>query len=193
MLQGLFDPDRLGHTWLAVLTRVTLVVRGIVHGALGLQALSMYRGLGARSCPNERQLAADAFQWPFGDWVVVLAGLALIAFAVSQVFAAISGRLERNLDVQELRREAGEWAVRVSQFGVAARAVVFALLGWTIVAAGWSRNPSDVGNTASSLRTLAEQPGALGRWLLGVTAAGFVAYGFYEMIHARYLHIRRIH
>jgi hypothetical protein len=193
MLQGLFDPDRLGHTWLAVLTRVTLVVRGIVHGALGLQALSMYRGLGARSGPNERQLAAEAFQWPFGDWVVVLAGLALIAFAVSQVFAAISGRLERNLDVQELRREAGEWAVRVSQFGVAARAVVFALLGWTIVAAGWSRNPSDVGNTASSLRTLAEQPGALGRWLLGVTAAGFVAYGFYEIIHARYLRIRRIH
>jgi hypothetical protein len=32
----------------------------------------------------------------------------------------------------------------------------------------------------------------LGRWLLGVTAAGFVAYGFYEIIHARYLHIRRV-
>ena len=193
ILQGLFDPDRLGHRWLAVFTRVTLVVRGIVHGALGLQALTMYRGLGARSGPSERQLAAEAFQWPFGDWVVVLAGLGLIAFAVSQVFAAITGRLERNLDVQELRREAGVWAVGVSRFGVAARAVVFALLGWTIVAGGWSRDPGEVGNMASSLRTLAEQPGALGRWLLGVTAAGFVAYGFYEMIHARYLHIRRIH
>jgi hypothetical protein len=34
--------------------------------------------------------------------------------------------------------------------------------------------------------------GVLGRWLLGVTAAGFVAYGFYEIIHARYLHIRRV-
>ena len=72
------------------------------------------------------------------------------------------------------------------------RAVVFALLGWAIVVAGWSRDPSEVGTTASSLRTLAGQPGALGRWLLGVTAAGFVAYGFCEMIHARYLHIRRV-
>jgi hypothetical protein len=193
ILQGLFDPDRLGHTWLAVLTRVTLVARGVVHGALGLQALSMYRGLGAASRTTERRIAAEAFQWPFGDWAVVLAGLGLIGYSVLQISAAISGRLERNLDVQELRREAGEWAVGISRFGVAARAVVFALLGWTIVAAGWSRNPSDVGNTAASLRTLAEQPGALGRWLLGVTAAGFVAYGFYEMIHARYLHIRRIH
>jgi hypothetical protein len=25
-----------------------------------------------------------------------------------------------------------------------------------------------------------------------VAAAGFVAYGFYEIIHARYLHIRRV-
>jgi hypothetical protein len=56
---------------------------------------------------------------------------------------------------------------------------------------GWSRDMSEVGSTTSSLRTLAAQPGALGQWLLGVTAAGFVAYGFYEMIHARYLHIRR--
>jgi uncharacterized protein DUF1206 len=39
-------------------------------------------------------------------------------------------------------------------------------------------------------RWTAEQPGALGRWLVGMTAAGFVAYGFYEIIHARYLHRR---
>ena len=137
-------------------------------------------------------MATEAFRWPLGDWLVVLAGLGLIGFAVQQVYAAITCRLERNLDVEEMRREAGEWAVGLSRFGVAARAVVFALLGWAIVVAGWSRDPSEVGTTASSLRTLAEQPGALGRWLLGVTAAGFVAYGFYEIIHARYLHIRRV-
>jgi hypothetical protein len=27
---------------------------------------------------------------------------------------------------------------------------------------------------------------------LGVTAAGFIAFGFFEIIHARYLHIRRV-
>jgi hypothetical protein len=91
-----------------------------------------------------------------------------------------------------MRREAGDWAVGLSRFGVGARAVVFALLGWTIVLAGWSRDPSQVGTTTSSLITLAEQPGVLGRWLLGVTAAGFVAYGFYEILHTRYLHIRRV-
>ena len=168
------------------------MARGVVHAVLGWQAFRLYRGLSGSSGTSERAVATEAFQWPLGDWLVVVAGLSLIGFALQQVYAAITCRLERNLDVEEVRREAGDWAVGLSRFGVAARAVVFALLGWTIVVAGWSRDPSEVGTTASSLRTLAEQPGALGRWLVGVTAAGFVAYGFYEIIHARYLHIRRV-
>jgi len=192
ILQGLFDPDRLGNDWRGLPIRASFVVRGVVHAALGWQAFRLYRGLSASSGTSRREVAAEAFRWPLGDWLVVLAGLGLIGFAVQQVYAAITCRLERNLDVEEMRRETGEWAVGLSRFGVAARAVVFALLGWAIVAAGWSRDPSEVGTTASSFRTLADQPGALGRWLLGVAAAGFVAYGFYEIIHARYLHIRRV-
>ncbi len=165
---------------------------GILHAALGRQAYRLYRGLSGSSGTSEREVASQAFRWPLGDWLVVLAGLGLIGFAVHQVYTAITCRLERNLAVNELRREAGEWAVGLSRFGVAARAVVFALFGWAIVVAGWSRDPSKVGTTASSLRALAGQPGPLGRWLMGVTAAGFVAYGFYQIIHARYLHIRRV-
>jgi uncharacterized protein DUF1206 len=192
VLQSLFDPDRLGHDWRGLAIRASFVVRGVVHAMLGRQAFRLYRGLSGSSGSREREVATEAFRWPLGDWLVVLAGLGLIGFAVQQVYAAITCRLERNLDVEEMRREAGEWAVRVSRFGVAARAVVFALLGWAIVVAGWFRDPSGVGTTASSFRTLAAQPGGLGRWLLGVTATGFVAYGFYEIIHARYLHIRRV-
>ena len=192
VLQGLFDPDRLGHDWGGLAMRASFVVRGVVHAALGWQAFGLYRGLSARSGTSEREVATEAFQWPLGDWLVVLAGIGLIGFAVQQVYAAITGRLERNLDVEKMRREAGEWAVGLSRFGVAARAVVFAVLGWAIVVAGWFRDPSEVGTTASSFRTLAAQPGGLGRWLLGITAAGFVAYGFYEIIHARYLRIRRV-
>ena len=192
ILQGLLDPDRLGNNWRSLATRASFVARGVLHAVLGWQAFRLYRGLSAASGTSEREVATEAFRWPLGDWLVVLAGLGLIGFAVQQVYAAITCRLERNLDVEGMRREAGEWAVGLSRFGVAARAVVFVLLGWAIVVAGWFRDPSEVGTTASSFRTLAAQPGGLGRWLLGVTAAGFVAYGFYEIIHARYLHIRRV-
>jgi hypothetical protein len=192
ILQGLFDTDRLGRHWRGLAFRASFVARGALHAVLGWQAFRAYRGLSAGSGTSVREAAAEAFQWPLGDWLVVLVGLGLIGFAGQQVYAAITSRLERNLDVDQMRREAGEWAVGLSRFGVAARAVVCALLGWAIVVAGWSRDPSEVGTTALSFRTLAAQPGGLGRWLLGVAAAGFVAYGFYEILHARYLHIRRV-
>jgi hypothetical protein len=190
ILQGLFDPGRLGHGWRGLAMRVSFVARGVVHAALGLQALRIYRGLSASSGTSEREVAVEAFRWPLGDWLVVLVGLGLIGFAVQQIYAAITSRLDRDLDVAQMRREAGEWAVGLSRFGVAARAIVFAVLGWGIAVAGWFRDASEVGTAASSMRTLAAQPGGVGRWLLGVTAAGFMAYGFYQIIHARYLHIR---
>jgi hypothetical protein len=190
LLQGVVDPDRLGHAWRGLALRVSFVVLGVVHAALGLQAFRVYRGLSEASGISQREVATEAFAWPLGDWLVVLAGLGLIGFAVQQIYAAITCRLERDLDVAKMRREAGDWAVAFSRFGVAARAIVFALLGWGIVVAGWLRDASEVGTMASSLRILAAQPGGVGRWLLGVTATGFVAYGFYQVIHARYLRIR---
>ena len=189
IIQGLLDTGHRGRGMKGLALRVSYVARGAVHAMVGLQALRLYRGLGG-SRTTERDVAAEAFAWPFGDWLVMLAGLGLIAFAVKQVHSAITGKLERDLNVAGLRRDAGEWAVHVSRFGVAARAVVFALLGWGLAVAGWFRDVSEVGGTATSLRTLAAQPGSLGRWLLAVTAAGFIAYGFYQIIHARYLRIR---
>ena len=192
ILQGLLDPDRLGHSWSGLAMRGSFVVRGVLHALLGVQAFGLYRGISGASRASEREMATEAFQWPFGDWLVVLVGLGLLGFAVQQVFAAVTVRLERNLNVSALRREAGEWAVGISRFGIAGRAAAFALIGWSVVAAGWSRDASEVDTMTSALRTLADQPGSLGRWLFGATAAGLAAYGFYEIIHARYLHIRRI-
>jgi nucleotide-binding universal stress UspA family protein len=117
VLQGLLDSDRLGHAWRAVALRLSYVGRGAVHAALGLQVVRIYRGLSQSSGTSEREMAAEAFRWPLGDWLVVLAGVVLIGFAVHQVYAAITSRLERDLDLANLRRNAGEWAVTLSRFG----------------------------------------------------------------------------
>ena len=190
IIQGVADPERWGTAWKGIGMRTGFVARGVLHAALGLQAWRLYRGLGGATTSAERRVAGEALDWPFGEWLLVLAGLGVIGFAVQQIYAAFQGRLEQNLDLAELRREAGTWAVGVSRFGVAARAVVLALLGWGAMAAGWFQDASEVNTTASSLRALGSQPGELGQWLLGMVAAGFIAYGFYQIVHARYLRIR---
>jgi hypothetical protein len=64
VLQGLFDPDRLGHDWRGLAICATFVVRGGLHAVLGWQAFRLYRGLSAGSGTNEREVATEAFQWP---------------------------------------------------------------------------------------------------------------------------------
>jgi hypothetical protein len=190
IIQGILDPERYGTGWKGLGMRIGFVGRGVMHAAIGWQALRLYNGLRAGRGSTERAVASEALAWPLGDWALVLTGLGVIAFAVHEVYSASKGRLEKNLDIGELRREAGNWAVAVSRFGVAARAIVLGLLGWGAVSAGWFRDASEVNTTASSLRTLGAQPGDLGRFLLAVAAAGFLAYGFYQFVHARYLRIR---
>ena len=190
IVQGVIDPERDGRGWKGIAMRIGFVARGVMHAALGWQALRLHRGLSSSGGPAERTVARELLAWPYGEWVLVVIGLGLIAFAIQQIYSGFTGRLERGLDVSQLRRDAGEWAVHVSRFGVAARAVVFIVLGWSAVVAGWSRDASEVSTTAASLRTLGSQPGELGRWLLALAAAGFIAYGFYQIVHARYLRIR---
>jgi hypothetical protein len=190
VVQGLLDTERYGRGWKGAAMRIGFVARGLMHGALGWHALRLHRGLASTGAAGERVLARELLTWPLGDWLLVLAGLGLIGFAIWQIYAGFRGQLEPGLDVQRLRRDAGDWAVQVSRFGLAARALVFIVLGWGVVAAGWFRDVSEVNTTASSLRTLGAQPGTLGRWLLGLAAAGFIAYGFYQIVHARYLRIR---
>jgi hypothetical protein len=190
VLQGILDPERHGRSWRGLALRIGFVARGVMHAAVGWQAVRLHRGLSASGGATERSVARELLAWPLGDWLLVLAGLGLIGFGVQQIYAGFTGRLERGLALDELRREAGGWAVHVSRFGVAARAVVFLVLGWGAVTGGWFRDVSEVNTTASSLRTLGAQPGSLGQWLLGITAAGFIAYGFYQIVHARYLRIR---
>jgi hypothetical protein len=192
VLQGVLDPDRLGRDWHAVAKRIGYVIRGLFHGALGWYALRLGRGLGRASGDTEREAALEALQWPFGDWVLVLVGACLAGFAAVELYHAITSHFEPNLQVDRMKREVGEWAEGVCRFGVGARSIVLILLGWAVVVAGWSRDASEVGTTETSLRTIAGQPAGTGRWLLALTATGLVAYGFYEILHARFLRIRKV-
>ena len=79
------------------------------------------------------------------------------------------------------------WAVRVSRFGIAARGVVFGVIGVLFVNAALHANPQEAGGVSDALRTLRQQP--YGVWILAVIGIGLVAYGVYEFVRARYRRI----
>jgi hypothetical protein len=68
--------------------------------------------------------------------------------------------------------------------GLFARAVVFGLVAWFLVKAAVEFDPDEAVGLDGALRKLADAP--YGPLLLGVTAAGLVAYGLFCVAQARY-------
>lgn len=174
------------HAYAGYIARGLNVIRGLVYGALGLKALKLAVGLrGGDSGPEP--LVREALRWPLGEWMIVMAAVGVGWYGLVQIFHAFKGRLEPDLDGPTLRRRAGDWALQVSRGGIGARGVVLVLLAFGLVRAAVWRRPSEAGGIDSSLLTLNMLPqGAL---LLGAAAVGLLAYGIYQLLHARYAEV----
>jgi hypothetical protein len=188
------DAERRGDDPTSLAVRTGHAIRGIAYGLLGLEALrsiSERGGAGGEGGERAESLTARLFEMPFGTALVYLAALGFVGYAGYQAYRAWSEKKVRShLDLAEAGPARARWIVRIGQFGIAARAVVFALLGVFLVRAARERDSSEAGGLSDSLTTLAAAP--YGRVALGVVALGLAAYGVYELATARYRHMRAL-
>jgi hypothetical protein len=108
----------------------------------------------------------------------------VIGYGLYQLYRAYRAKLSKELDLSPLSPDAATWVVRLARFGMAARGVVFSIVGWFLIRAAMQRDASEAGGLDEALATLERQ--AHGRWLLGATALGLVAYALYQFVNARY-------
>jgi hypothetical protein len=185
VLQGVLDTDRRGNEPKDLAVRGSFVARGVLHALIGWQALQLYRGLGQRG-RDEKEYATEVAALPLGDWLIVLAGLGLFAFAGYQLYRGIKPKLGTHFNAAQAERELGGWAIVASRVGLAARGVVFAVVAWYMVQAGLASNPRGVADTTEAMRAFSTPPEPFGTILLAFTGVGLAAYGFYQILQARY-------
>lgn len=185
------DAEGEGDEPTSLAKRVGQAARGIVYGVLGLQALRLLQGRGKTESTAAQDWSARLLQLPFGKLLVGAAGLGVIGYAGYQLYRAASEKkVRKHLDLAEAGPTQAEWIVRLGQFGIAARAVVFALIGVFLIRAAMQRDSSEAGGIAQSLRALAGA--SYGKYALGAVAFGLVAYGVYQIATARYRHMRAV-
>ena len=167
-------------------SRGLTIVKALVYGAVGVKAMKLALGLrGGDSGPEP--LVRAALNWPYGDWMILLAGIGAGWYGIVQIREAIQGRLERDLDASTLRHCAGSWAIPTARAGIGARGVLLVLLAIGVVRAGMIRRASEAAGLDGALWVLNTMPN--GNLLLGAAAAGLLAYGIYQLLHARYAHV----
>lgn len=191
IVEGVADADRKGSDAKGLALRASFVARGIIHGALGVQALRIVLGAGSAGGDDDSQRAeswtARLMEAPAGVWIIGAIGLGIVAYGLYQLYRAFTAKLSRQLDLASLTEEAGRWAIHVSRFGIGARGVVFGIAGIFLVRAALQHDPTEAAGTGESLSAIGSSP--YGTLLLAVVAFGLIAYGVYELVNARYRRI----
>ncbi len=191
LLDAYYDPDRHGNGAAGLVVRIGHALRGGVYGVLGIEAFRLARGLRVSSGHHEAQLwTARILDWPFGEWLIGLAGLIIVCVGVSEVWYGLTAGIDKSIDLSRIPRRMRNAAINVSRFGVGARGVIIVVLGTFLVKAALERDASEVHGTRQSILELANA--VSGRWMLAAIGAGLIAYAIDQVLHARCRRIRPV-
>lgn len=187
--QVVLDIDRQGSRPRAIASRLGQAISGLVYGALALSVFEVLDAVIDRGDAHEvheaRERAAEILGWHGGAVVLIGAGLFVLGCGVGNIVQAVLTDFGKRLDCGPTRQWWARWCGRV---GYAARGFAFLPLGVFMIEAGFDLDASQARDFGEALQSLESQP--FGSLVLGMTAAGLVAFGLFALVEAAY---RRIH
>ncbi|MBD2463745.1 DUF1206 domain-containing protein [Oscillatoria sp. FACHB-1407] len=185
--QAVLDPEHSGQQTSAkqVAQRIGYAFSAAAYTGLAATAVKLILGTGNGGDGNATQdWTARFLSQPFGQWLVGLAGLITIGVGISYLYEAYKAKFRQHLNLNAMTPKERTWAMRAGRFGIAARGVVFGIIGIFLIQAAIRSNPNEAKGLGNALAALAQQP--FGPWLLGLVALGLIAYSIYSLVEARY-------
>jgi hypothetical protein len=165
--------------------RIGTLARAAIYAGLTYSALKIAFGSGGEESQNAKahQATAQVLSWDNGKWIVGVAGGALVAAGLYNAYRGLTRKFTKHWDTARMSATARRWGERIGLVGLVARAIVFGLVGAFMIKAAIEYDPREAIGLDGALQKLANQ--AYGSWLLGLTAAGLVAYALFCFIEAR--------
>jgi hypothetical protein len=174
-----FDIENHGSQGRGLAARVGHAGSGIAHLALAWSAFQFATsgtGGSSGSAGGAQDAASGVLSMSLGPVLLGLLGLALIVAAAFQAKEAYTGNFMRRVD-----RRAPDATRWIGRAGFAARAVVYLIIGWSLVQAAWLVSSSQVETLGGAVASLADD----GVWFT-LVAIGLLAFGLFSLILARY-------
>jgi hypothetical protein len=189
VLQAVFDADHEGVSWRGLGTRMGQLFSGVSYAALSIAAFGLMAGAPADSAQagvvRSQARAAAVLDLPLGQWLLVAGGLTIFGIGVSNIVKAWREDFTEYLACsQRLCRRVAPLA----RAGHVARGLAYLPLASLVVLAGLDARASEVTSFGSALEAVERQPA--GPWILAAAALGFIAFGAFSFIEARFRRIR---
>jgi hypothetical protein len=185
LISAATDSEHRGSDAKGLAIRAASAGRGLIYAVICVEVIRMMTE-GHSGGPGGEQKAkhwtATIMDKPFGRWLVIAAGLGVVAYGAYQLYAAWDAKLSKRLSLGQIDDRVRRKVVAISRFGIGARGVVFFVIGGSLVLAGLKHNPSAAHGTSGALASLPPL-------LLAFVGLGLASYGVYALVNARYRRI----
>jgi len=141
--------------------------------------------LGLKHGVRESQTRATvhtALDWNMGKVAIGAVGIGFVIAAAAQVRQAATGHF-----MHRVSGRAPAWVEWIGRAGFGARAVVFAIVGWSLMRAAWWQHSSDAKGLGEALTSLRGSG-----IVYTVVVVGLMLFGAFSLIVARYLIVPRV-
>jgi RES domain-containing protein len=183
--QTFFDKNDVGDGAKRVAQRAGYFGAGAIYAALAYSTAKIISGAAQQSqSKSAHKATATVLSWPAGQWIVGAAGIVLIVAGLSSGYFGIEKKFLNNWMTEKMSAAAQSWGERSGVAGLLARMVVFVLIGVFLIKAAHDYSPREAISLDGALQKLVNH--SYGSWLLGIVAAGLLAYAVFCLFEARY-------
>ena len=158
------------------------VGKGVAYLALSVGAAGFAVGSGSDSGGQATSFTAQLLAAPGGVILVVVIGLVVCGIGGYMVWKGLSRGFEEDLDVPSGRT--GKVVRGAGVLGYVARGIALFVVGVLFIVASVTADPSKASGLDGALKALADLP--FGKVILVVVGLGFIAYGVYSALRARF-------
>jgi hypothetical protein len=176
------DTDDSGNDIKGMARRIAYGMAGLFYAGFASVAVSMLVGIRSANT-NTDAAVRDWTAWllgkPMGQWLIASAGAAIVVTGLCIAVAGIRAEFKQRLALKEKPRLL---VTALGLVGYLTRGAVFAVIGTFLIFAAIDSNAHEATGLAGALEMIKQQP--FGAALLGITAAGLLAFGAYAIAEA---------
>lgn len=164
--------------------RIAAIGSGAAYAVLAYAAVEIIAGSHASGGSSPRRATAGVLGWPGGPEIVAAVALGLIVGGGYQAYKGIARKFLQESHTERMGPRVRRAFTGLGIAGHVARGVTFALVGYGLIKAALDYSAKSAIGLDGALQKLVHAPE--GPVLLGIVAAGFIAFALYSIADSHY-------
>lgn len=181
--EAISDPENIGSDKKGIVKRTAFFISACIYLGLAIYAVLRVINSSAGSGSSDKKSTILSNEW--GMILLGAVGLIFVATGIYQFIRIYKAEFVKKFDLKSMRDEKRRKTIKNSAyFGMGSRGVIFLIIGYFLLKAAITSNPSKIKTTSDAFSFLEDSP--YGIYLLGIVSAGLIGYAIYMFMMAKY-------